>query len=1331
MYNDKSYDKFKKTIRDYTLNIDKQYDGTLHSTLLNTVYNTNPFVFNENPFIDTAYNIYQIYAFGKNGELFFTITNGKDTYIVKIFDMDNLTQSGAFANEIFNNMYFNRDSEIKQYIGRFLPTMKYAKVFKSNKYIKANYISNIDNIGIIAYLQFKQLFNDKEGRIVKNVPNIDDNMFFDLLIGLMMIKLKYNYNLENVNAIDLAMLYSSNAVININFVKNSLLFGNATMQCILLNFDMKHNYGTIKFDISQQTDLTFIPFLGMCSSIQTNGYNNNAILLSILNPLSSNALKALCKDYRYNKKCKNEICGINNEFRILLYDLHANQIITFCNILHMLQSKLSSMSEAHVATQIIYNYNFLELYNAFVKNIFGLYKEFTIESNIDLFKNKIILTSDTKKWAYFNEFINNSQNYTDALEILTNTKALKEYTAIDFLNKMCLIGKDYITLVANLLYIQNVVGSSVVHNAIQIIDHLKNLSKLPDFPKEAKYKKLLTFYPHKPISQVSSNIDIKDLTLRTASFDAYGKEMDLPFDMDKKSKKLDQIQRLHTYSNRNYNTPVRTTLNTLQISRITQSNSEDNIIKRVIIERIKWYWTKTGYKLMTGIMESNIITMVVNKYTSQLSSTLHKLYKNFSSINEKKRFVTAYMNASYEFKKECIIKNNTTITDKNIDHVFKYALGAITKGNIRTKLEFIFASSKMLASEIIITLFDYIESNNIALFMNGCKTYHLDDSYLINRHKMLKSKLIEDGFDPFFSKIIQIFEIIDTNPIGDQKYNELLMNFNMSDKHDLFIDMYNDYLSKQFKKSEISFVLKIFNLINVNIILQPLIDPFDYDKSIFGKNNSTYIDTVQQIISKNTHDLAHETIVDYNLILLKLLKLFSNSTILIYEKFAENVAIFKKLNGDKKLFDQIKTVYGDIQKHLDSRGLSGYLEYKKKLVSQPFLIYMIYANFQFGNLMNERLTIIKDWEKIPDAPSYTSIETNILSPKLDNYEFYIPVKEDKMKWMMRGIDTYRSKTIYTDADRLEHPEESGFMELVYKYGLTAMTGISGHASLIYFATRILKLHETKNKENDLRIIALACIAYMVPRKDHSIDEIIEAARFFGIECNSQDMSRSKCLETMFPETYEFDKTIVTRNEFMNKVNLSMGMPVDIFFTDDYIQIVRNIYNILITKPDSGLLTIHDVMIKLLEQRERLGLIRDNNTHEIIGIKNKIDSGELDKEMYIIFALLRRESYNINKIDIDVLKESISYDIDMSKFGKFYNTPSSFHTDYFVYKFEDEAKTPLFDLMYDLPLVGSFSGNCLYFMKYFFCKWQHKNKNQLDFAPEDKNRTKMCNISNNL
>lgn len=167
MYNGELYENFKNRIKDYTSNINKQYDGIIHSTLLSTVYDSYPFTFSgmENPFIDIEHNIYKMDVYGGNGELFFTITDGVSTYNAKIFNMDNLAQSNAFTNEIFNNMYFNRNSEAIQYVGRFLPTMKYAKVFKSNDYIKANHIPNINNVGMIAYTQFRQLFNNKDGII--------------------------------------------------------------------------------------------------------------------------------------------------------------------------------------------------------------------------------------------------------------------------------------------------------------------------------------------------------------------------------------------------------------------------------------------------------------------------------------------------------------------------------------------------------------------------------------------------------------------------------------------------------------------------------------------------------------------------------------------------------------------------------------------------------------------------------------------------------------------------------------------------------------------------------------------------------------------------------------------------------------------------------------------------------------------------------------------------------------------------------------------------------------------------------------------------------------
>jgi hypothetical protein len=1069
------------------------------------------------------------YLRGWNKENYYRETLDNKTYeTVKVFRISHMVeQHNDFIYELYNNILLNgyneEDNSMNSIIRSHILEFKYAVVLNPEDYKKdyINYykkynIGQNEIIGIIVYHDFKSLTNIQDGKIVKNTANkISFNVFADYLVFLWVAKMKYNISFGGIDLLKLGIVGDADSIFFNNRIdiKNTILIDTDEIsfrtdrRLIILNLDMNYIYRNRN---AKNNDLNynFINFNSMCNYINAgeSKYELNYSRRMLSSEIFDEKAVKLINILCDNFKYNkiNSTGSISYRYSNVIYD--KNKHIE--NVLNMNQT----------------------LYFPILLKFF-LYKEDAIDHSwVSATEYKIDF-----KTLYKSRIIQDISPLNKSQIDIENKlfKTIEDINALDLFikpfdnNYARLIeslegGNGYISLLSKLILFDSILDSGKLNKLSLIVSEFKKVNS--DIYKYHAYPLPNETYTYDklPDDGITVNAELGDKLSN------------------------DILNKFNFISNK----------------------KDQKLVKRIVLNRMLWFWTKNGYEIARSILEIEVVENLVNKYVNDIYDTLKKYFikKNKDTGNDefdKETFVLKYLGSGYDFEKKHIFTYNKYITDKNIDVVFQYIHDSISSGNVRTKLEFIFIFGKMISEYVVLPLFNKLsESEENPDIEKECNENKMDYEYVVERYKILTQKW----------RIIM------------QKRLEI------EDR---------DIIKIENRKNAFEKMIKIRNILNA--------------------------------IANDTADARR----------------------IIFE------------------------------------------DYKTILKSESHFIFYIYANFEFGNLMFERLEI-KDWKDMTLGHENTGIDENTMFPKFDSFEFYAE-KNNKILVRNRGIDTFRPKSFYGKSRPLG---ASKFMEEVNDYAKSYLTGISGHASLIFYMTRLFKTNASedisKKKqsiENNMKIIALASIGYMLPRKDHSIDEIITAGKYYGLNCPEENIANGTCVEWLFPDVYEIEinneKKTATKLDFMNKFTDITQREFNFFLKNEYISLVYEIYKLLISPEQTEVNKIRKT-------------INEFKFSKNIGLK---DNANFDKEIYIIFSIMRREAIEINKSQKMKMYDFETFNNDMNKLNNIKNAISDYYLDYFIYKFEDELYTPINDIKYTLPLYPSFEGNCLYFMKFYFCKWR--------------------------
>jgi len=429
-----------------------------------------------------------------------------------------------------------------------------------------------------------------------------------------------------------------------------------------------------------------------------------------------------------------------------------------------------------------------------------------------------------------------------------------------------------------------------------------------------------------------------------------------------------------------------------------------------------------------------------------------------------------------------------------------------------------------------------------------------------------------------------------------------------------------------------------------------------------------------------------EGIVDRSIIeqkIEKVAKLHSLNVEFLHEqylRFADNVAENFRIKGRSKFQsgrEYLKVMYAEIEQ-------------------QIWMPLGIAFNYNISNNWPERQRISVN----KGTPEYSKIPTDEINA--DMYEFIIKSKDGMSgSFKTRGVDNYLAHNVLNKSEketlRIDEGHHPYVAKLANDYGLTTISGISGHAAAIIFTFKAYSFSQdmSPNPENDYRMALLGCIAYMLPRKDHTIMEMVEAVKGYGIQCLANgidEYNMYNCLYSLIPETYTFNGESKSKVDYMVEINTSLGSRLNSFITIDYIEFLKNLQE-LISRDNNNI----DNLLKLIESSLNRSYLENS------GIVIKSDK-DFYRQLYIAFCIMYRESaaYFGKYIEDDINMHQY-YLYDMVRYSEASEKYSEYLTDYIIYKFEDDDITPVRDAHHILPLVPSFERNCLFFLKYYFKK----------------------------
>lgn len=370
----------------------------------------------------------------------------------------------------------------------------------------------------------------------------------------------------------------------------------------------------------------------------------------------------------------------------------------------------------------------------------------------------------------------------------------------------------------------------------------------------------------------------------------------------------------------------------------------------------------------------------------------------------------------------------------------------------------------------------------------------------------------------------------------------------------------------------------------------------------------------------------------------------------------------------------------------------------KDIDRQTWMPLAISYNYNIGCMWNERKIISNK----RGTPEYAAIDVNDMNT--DDYEFIIKNKlNTKGKFKTRGVDNSLTMGYIPEDNKKKlcdtHPN---IYKNVVDYALETISGVSGHTIGIIYSFKLFDTIEgSYDSLNDQKIALLSAFAYMLPRKDHTIMEMVEAIKGFGIDCDNA-YKDYRCFESLIPDKYQFENSTFTKDDFLNKIYNKMGARFNTYINHSYYKFVETIYNIIITDHD-----INDVF-KQIEAPNNRKLLED------AGVINVADDKVFFTELYILFCIFRREaSILFKKKDgtIDMNKIVNLYDrltYDLESYGNAQQEYSDFLKDYLIYRYEDEEITPIEDAHYILELNDTFERNCLFFLQHYFKK-THPNE----------------------
>lgn len=376
-------------------------------------------------------------------------------------------------------------------------------------------------------------------------------------------------------------------------------------------------------------------------------------------------------------------------------------------------------------------------------------------------------------------------------------------------------------------------------------------------------------------------------------------------------------------------------------------------------------------------------------------------------------------------------------------------------------------------------------------------------------------------------------------------------------------------------------------------------------------------------------------------------------------------------------------------------------EYLEKMYEnfekQIWMPIAISANYDLGYTWLERVDI-NNKQGTPDS-GYIK-EKNASQLSIDKFEFVVD-NTRSFAFTNRGVDNFRLLNILDKKTKDKLGDTHPDLGMMYNdFGLETISGVSGHAANILFSFKLFNLSETSNSLDDLKMVLLGCIAYMLPRKDHTIMEIVEASKAFGINCEGK-YETYNCLQSLIPETYTFNSKSKTKEEYMRQIEDSMGASFDSYATSSYYDFANSVYNIMISDND---------IMNITKEFEKVDHIEYLRNAKVKNIDNPIT---LYKELYILFAIFRREAehFFIKKtgsasyeLDSKLLLNLFDkYTCDYASYAKGENLYSEYLNDYTIYRFEDDEITPLQETSYRFPLQESFERNALFFLKYYFNK----------------------------
>ena len=320
-------------------------------------------------------------------------------------------------------------------------------------------------------------------------------------------------------------------------------------------------------------------------------------------------------------------------------------------------------------------------------------------------------------------------------------------------------------------------------------------------------------------------------------------------------------------------------------------------------------------------------------------------------------------------------------------------------------------------------------------------------------------------------------------------------------------------------------------------------------------------------------------------------------------------------------------------------------------------MFLIYANFDYGDFNKERLKLISNSFET-NVSKYGIFKKENITPIPDECEFFRKFDSNNILFLDRGIDSYRNRIFFSNKAN----NTTDYDTIARDYAWGYYTGVSGHATGIMFTARILDVEKTKVKNDDLRIFILGMIGYMVPRKDHTIGEILIASNYYfdgDVKCPEDSKKKSECLVWLHPEEYKFGDNTYKKEDYIKILQENLTFKPGIFLSKEYL---------------------------------------------------KIGNLEWKKEMFIIFCIIRREllDYNSNASQIMWMFDKTNRSI--SKLLRSDNKLTKNLIDFTIYHYEDEDTTPIGDLSNTLSL-NNFSDLrrvCLYFMKHYNRAWKDKS-----------------------